>query len=650
MYNQPYGGIPPYGAGPARPGMSYVSPSMPGFNFSAPVIHLGTKPSSSTLSSANLGVAPVQSQAYVPGGVPGSLPSIQEQLNTIFIGNIPKDLEDESMEKILMSAHSRLRRWIRARDALGRAFGFGFAVYAEPDATYQAIEVLKDIAIPPLENGDASSVLKVVGDAQTQTYLDEHLANKVNRNVQREAQTISGARTAVLKVLDELKDPASREKKVEEKREKAEEIAIRDPSVITIPLSTSEELSDVPPEQRAEVAREIAKFRERSNRRELDRMRKEADAERQRELATRQRKAKNVAEGVNNTPLGPRGSGAPSGPAADRRGPKSNASNYSKHNLFPHESEEDVPDEELERRRKERQKADLDAAFAERERRWLNRERSRTSALEREMARDAEEKSREGKEREALSRRLAEWDDDVEGERATEEYYKDRQSWLRHRTAFRAREMDADTRDRSQEDRGTNTDRSRATVMAETFLAQQANELVSKSTSGPIRLVFGNAKKSAEQPKRSMAESEGLLEDAEEPQTEGKRKIVPLEYDTPIEGHMDEETRQRKIKRLVQDIPSDKEGLSNWKVRWDQLDNSIVEDKIQPFATKKIVEYLGVQEDDLIAFVVSHIKKKGTAEDLAKELEMAMDEEAEVFAMKIWRMLILELELKYHNL
>jgi hypothetical protein len=43
---------------------------------------------------------------------------------------------------------------------------------------------------------------------------------------------------------------------------------------------------------------------------------------------------------------------------------------------------------------------------------------------------------------------------------------------------------------------------------------------------------------------------------------------------------------------------------------------------MRPFATKKIIEAFGVQEQDLIDFVVDHISNHRSAEALAKELEM----------------------------
>ena len=86
---------------------------------------------------------------------------------------------------------------------------------------------------------------------------------------------------------------------------------------------------------------------------------------------------------------------------------------------------------------------------------------------------------------------------------------------------------------------------------------------------------------------------------------------------------------------MVASIPSDRNGLWEYPVYWEALDNvrtsplnpfltlqSIVEGKIRPFATKKIIEAFGIQEQDLIDFVVQHISNHGSAESLAKELEM----------------------------
>ena len=49
---------------------------------------------------------------------------------------------------------------------------------------------------------------------------------------------------------------------------------------------------------------------------------------------------------------------------------------------------------------------------------------------------------------------------------------------------------------------------------------------------------------------------------------------------------------------------------------------NILSKKLQPFVSKKIVEYLGVQEDELVSFVIDHLRNKKPAADLTREMMM----------------------------
>lgn len=60
----------------------------------------------------------------------------------------------------------------------------------------------------------------------------------------------------------------------------------------------------------------------------------------------------------------------------------------------------------------------------------------------------------------------------------------------------------------------------------------------------------------------------------------------------------------------------------------------MVTEKLQPFASKKVVEYLGVQEDELVDTVVAHVRKRRGARELVEEMEPVLAEEAEEFVIK----------------
>lgn len=209
----------------------------------------------------------------------------------------------------------------------------------------------------------------------------------------------------------------------------------------------------------------------------------------------------------------------------------------------------------------------------------------RTSALEREIARNKPE-DRPAADREAMLTRLAKWDDDVEAEKQADDYYKDHQQWALRRLEFRRKEMQKDERDRESEKREVNKDRSRAAALADSFLEQQAFEIGAKvsvdTLSGvpqPLRLRMTreNIKTALASPaKRSVEEVEGLLEEDGEDEdyqsSKKKRLLVRLDYDGE-DSHENETSKQNQLRTLVSSIPSDKKGLWEYPIHWAGLDN-----------------------------------------------------------------------------
>ena len=427
--------------------------------------------------------------------------------------------------------------------------------------------------------------------------------------------------------------------------------------VVTIPLTVEDELSDIPAEMRETVAKEISAFRDRSIRRDLERLRREEDmehAERQRNnsvprtsrLASPPSSAPvGPAGGANGIPLGPRErgvQGAPLGPKGfGAQIPRDyqkgvtfvNGNGVNGFALNAEEEDSDASDEELERRRKEKKEAELGKIYLDQERRWLNRERSRTAAVEREKQRDLSEESNAAKEKEAIAARLKEWNDDVEASRKVEEYYHDRSQWLRNRAIFRAREAELDDHDRATEDREkarVQERRNRDLGMADQFLAQQAEELESRVPTPRepqrFKMSLGAAAQKAQAaagPRRTVAEVEGLLQDEEDAAgTNTKRTLVPISFDSAAGGaSLSEEDRAEAARRLAGDIPTDKEGLWNWDVKWEFVDDAVVSEQLRPFVERKVVEYLGVQETAIVDVVEECLRKRAKPQELVGELE-----------------------------
>ncbi|KAG5518842.1 hypothetical protein PMAC_002372 [Pneumocystis sp. 'macacae'] len=644
------------GVAQAQPSGYGLHQNISKIDFNAPIIHFGTNVDQVKSQAAIITSAPVLvSKATVPRDPPNLLQplTLEQQIRTLFIGAIPDYLDDFWIDKILKSV-AKLKEWKRASNATGSLRNFGFAEYEDFEHVQRAIIVLEDL---------------VVVDQKTRDYLDEWNEKRENKNPQRERSLIMQAKSNLIKVLEDFKDPNKRDSKKASLDDRSKEIQVFEnkegSKVFTVAVNADDELEDIPAEQREAVAREISSFRERSARREYEKLKREEEVERRKlefermaKLSVPIRPASQIKNPVNQKTKS-ENSLFFTDSVNDRRVGQI-AKDYQKPvtfvlkevNGYSRNNDDELDDtrscEEIERERKNKKQKELEIAFHEREKRWLNREKSRTSALEREMNRDKEEAFREAKDREIMSRRLAEWDDDLEAERAMEEYYKDRSSWLRHRIVFRSREMEMDARDRALEER-QDSEKSKVNTNANFFPKKHLIEhtLVESGInkdSGPIKLTFSSVKKQIDLPKRVVSEVEKLLEDDDDLYTRNKKPILlPLDYDD-VETVEDNETRIKRIKDIVASVPSEKEGLWSWPIKWNLLTNSIIEDKIQPFIAKKIVEYVGVQEDELIKFILDHLQKRGSAEELAKELEMAMDEEAELFVNKIYRYVIVILE------
>lgn len=71
-----------------------------------------------------------------------------------------------------------------------------------------------------------------------------------------------------------------------------------------------------------------------------------------------------------------------------------------------------------------------------------------------------------------------------------------------------------------------------------------------------------------------------------------------------------------------------------------------MERRIRPWISKKIREYIGEEEETLIDFICKKLLSKSPAQSLLDDVAMVLDDEAQVFVVKLWRLLIYELEAK----
>ncbi|OHF00416.1 hypothetical protein CORC01_04166 [Colletotrichum orchidophilum] len=675
-------GLPPNFQAPAN---------LPNINFSAPVIRLGTiggktggpdvgrkDNSAPTGGRQGLGMdrgydqSRAAAREHMQSLVP---PTNEEKLRTLFIHKIPDGIRgDEGIEMILNSV-GKLRRWDVAASVLsdGKGAKFGFAQYEDADSFAIACDLLRDIEVPlkrqvpsesaPLEGDSFDGVemvkLQVTIDPNSLKFIESY---KEGRGDDGGAESrIKTAKETLKQVIRDLVYP-----KTASAADGEGDVSMGNSGdnveVVNIPLAQDDELADIPAEMREVVAAEIAAFRERSNKRDLERLKREEEMEemeRNRNGPSRPSRLDSPPpSNSNNIPVGPRGMHtAPSGPRGHNGSRTTSFVNGGISNadmsIHREDDDTDADDEESYQRELSKQKSEEDKMYLEAERKWVNRERSRAAALER-------EKERELQDEETLERRIQEqlereksWDDDREAVRKNHLYYRDHAGWVKKRQIERADEQARDEADRRAEEDGRRreaADMERARGMADSFLDRQAQEMEQRqqaaaSAPAPFKLSLGAAAQRAQAQRvapqrRTVAEVEGLLDDEEQDSTT-RRQLIPIQFEpTTAADKMTEEEISKAVRALAQEIPSEKDGLWNWSVQWDFLDDAIIRDKLRPFVEKKIVEYLGVQEEMLVEVVEEHLRKHGKPSELVEELAAALDDEAEDMVKKLWRMVI----------
>jgi RNA-binding protein 25 len=104
--------------------------------------------------------------------------------------------------------------------------------------------------------------------------------------------------------------------------------------------------------------------------------------------------------------------------------------------------------------------------------------------------------------------------------------------------------------------------------------------------------------------------------------------------------------KRKHIKNLIDQIPTEKEALFEYNIDWELVDNQLMEKRIRPWVNKKIAEYIGEPEPTLTEFICSKVLAGSTPKEVLDDVQIVLDEEAEVFVVKMWRLLIYEIENK----
>jgi len=121
-----------------------------------------------------------------------------------------------------------------------------------------------------------------------------------------------------------------------------------------------------------------------------------------------------------------------------------------------------------------------------------------------------------------------------------------------------------------------------------------------------------------------------------------KKKLIPLD---PIKSEEQiKKEREEEAKAIVKLIPTGKDELFVFAMDWETVDVAgIINKRMKPWVTKKIVEYLGEEEPTLIDFVVNKMAGHMAPQEILSQLTFVLEDEAEVFVIKLWRCVLLSL-------
>ncbi|BGP01416.1 hypothetical protein NBRC10513v2_002370 [Rhodotorula toruloides] len=576
---------------------------------------------------------------------------------SLFVGSIVDGLENGWLESILGVAGPVLsfRR---------PSPPFAFVEYAEAESVLRCLEVVNGAAIK-MPNG-AEKTLLVKADEKTRGRLDEYEKDRVKS--EENDDLTQQAKDDLANILRRIAagDPISGTEPEEHDSERKPHIP--------------QHLKDLAPEDLPESHRNntlssIAQFREAAvkkahQRFELDR---QIEERRQAMIAQNARQHQQRAAPAYSPP-GPAAGPSHAMPAASQDPQSFNrpvpfvAGGAGANGAPVPQAEPELDDMERERERAEAEHRQQEAVYRNRERQFEQRERARIAAWEREQAREQGIAEQEERDRAYMAERLATWDDDREAERGRELFYIDRIRWRAQRKPHRLREQEADARDRAVEAQQL----AALNEQSDSFLSQHADLFPSSlptpdtpasgadtasATPGGATPAVGVKLNLTTAPKPVVKEAPKPRPTAmaladEEEEGRKKRELIPLEYsddedEAQPRPRLSRSEMERKAREIEAKVPTSKDGLWTWKVRWKRLNDDIIKRRITPYANRLIVDYLGGEEAELLNVVNEYLRDHKGPQALLEELEPVLDEDVTNFVVKVWRRLAIETEFEH---
>lgn len=286
----------------------------------------------------------------------------------------------------------------------------------------------------------------------------------------------------------------------------------------------------------------------------------------------------------------------------------------------------------------------LDGRFQDREityrrrlREWEKREAEKARKYAIRLSEERDRKQLEEQE----SMKLKEFLEDYKDDRDDIRFY--RGSALARRLADRRKEIEQDEMARQKEkveleilSRSCNNSNSQAIECA-----NELNEINDQDTRHPEHPTMNGDNCSDQHQQITNDKTQETNSVAVNPSSTSSKQ-TPIQNKTSTTS----EDKRRQVEELIGRIPTDKDQLFARKLDWALLDENLMEKRIRPWVTKKIAEYMGEKEVDLIDFVCTLLNAHTDGYSMLREVAIVLDDEAEKFVVHMWRLLIFEIEAK----
>nr|CAD2145599.1 unnamed protein product [Meloidogyne enterolobii] len=581
-------------------------------------------------------------------------------VTTVFIGNITDLCEDSLIQEILGKCGT-VHTWKRLQDPNGNFKAFGFCEFVHPDGTRRALRVLKDYPL-----GEKRLNVKV--DDATEKYLKEFAENQT-----RLLGMDSGTPKSINPEEDDKQLRAAIKAIIEKKAPGILEVMPED-DVAGDAIVKDGSQKDVT--SKSPVDDETSKVHKRKHSLSPSGKKKRSSSKSRHSKhdGSHSKRSRRHSSDSNSS------SGSSTATLPIHPSPKKSTSSSRHHRKGGTPSSEDSY-VLAEKRRLKKELAEREESYITRLKKWEEREKR----MAKQYAKDRESEVQRKKTIDKEAKKLRQFLEDYVDERDDLKYYKG--SALLERRRNYEREREADAKDRHEEKREMEEVKKqllKEKEEQEKLLLQQQKEKEKETTQvkeiwetvpgRPHKNGIENKEKDQPLPPPNNEEDEtsspspvkkpiittiqqktiqpvnGLFEEDEEEEDtlhQIKKKIKPFEItrEDRIQSLTPEE-RKKLIKDLITRIPTEREQLFAFSLSWEFLDKQLMDSRVRPWINKKICEYIGEEEPSLVSFICEKIDSRASPDNILADLSMVLDDEAEVFTVKLWRLIVYESEAK----